>query len=286
MGQERQPSDKIHATLDDLRRRLEEEREATETITRAFTIHRDQQLAAGESIASKLEKELAEARKQLAEQKESAERWFQQATAEREASRARLLEAQASLENLSAELADARAQLIDQREAAERLIHQVASERDETRDQFSDVESRMRVLEQEFAAGQQQFREQREAALALIRQLEEDRDEHRAQGSEFQVQAQRLEEELTVVRAQLQQERNQLRTADLLDRSKVSALGEMPWHRGVPLALVLFSTDLLEMSLRSNTEMLETVQEIQSLTRTLFDHLQNRDADVPSSPTE
>src|SRR3989338_3324853 len=137
----------LQKTLDEMKRKLQEEREAAEPRTLHMRDQRNQRLFTGESHASKLEVELAEARKLLTEQKETTEKWIQQVGAERDAGRARLRETESRTRKLEQELAAATDQLREQRDAAERLIRQLTAEQNESRTQLREVESRTRTLE-------------------------------------------------------------------------------------------------------------------------------------------
>ena len=135
------PPDKLRATLEEMKRKVEEEREAAETLTRTLTLRRDQR---GQRVATiaprptrtatgvstgRVEQELAAVRKQLEEQSATTERWIQQLTKERDAGRARMAEAETCVRRLRDELATANSQLAEQKEAAEHLIQQLLAEK-------------------------------------------------------------------------------------------------------------------------------------------------------------
>src|SRR5689334_19622525 len=139
MANNPQPSGRLQATLEEMKRRLEEEREAAELLTRRLNFHRESreqqtnvtrginQSRTGTPIQgfSPLENELNQARKQLQEQKTITEKWIEQVTTERDAGRARLREAQNQVDAVQAKLAASEAKLLEERAAAEGLIAQL-----------------------------------------------------------------------------------------------------------------------------------------------------------------
>ena len=193
---------RLQSTLDDLKRRLQQERAAAETLTHHLTTQRDQGRVVEESRVRKLESELAAAQRQWASQGEriAAEELVQQLAGERDELRMQLSLADARIHAVEQELAVAHSRLDTQSRASEELIQQLTTEREDTRTQLNEVERRTRALEQEFAATQEQFREQREAAVQVIRQLEGERDEGKATQCELEARTQWLEEELAVAR--------------------------------------------------------------------------------------
>ena len=74
---------RLHNTLDGLKRRLQHEREESETLTHHLTFNREQGPRVEDPRLRKLESELAAAQKQLAEQKAVAEQLLQQLAAEK-----------------------------------------------------------------------------------------------------------------------------------------------------------------------------------------------------------
>src|SRR5690242_1944194 len=74
---------KIQGTLDDLRRRLQQERQEAETMTHNLSAQREHGRIAEDSRIRRLEAELAAAHHELAEQREEAARIAQQAAADR-----------------------------------------------------------------------------------------------------------------------------------------------------------------------------------------------------------
>src|SRR5688572_21162408 len=118
---------KLQATLEDMKRRLGEEREAAEVLTRHLTAHRDRRgQASSPSRHGALEAQLASAQRQLSEQKSTTEKWIQHVTTERDAGRARLREAEQRIEKLQEQLrsvqASMQASMEEQRTAAELMI--------------------------------------------------------------------------------------------------------------------------------------------------------------------
>ena len=320
---------KLRNTLDGLKRRLQHEREESETLTHHLTFNREQgprvedprlrkleselaaaqkQLAEQKAVAEqllqqlaaerasraqptetgpdaqKLEEELATARSQLQNQKEAAERLIQQFAAERDESRAQLSEAESQARALQEELTAARQQINEQQQAAE-TIQQLTAERDESRAQLHEVESRIQVLGEEFVGAQEQFREQRESAVNFIRDLEAERDENRARLSEMEAREQKLDEELEAARKELQEKMSTVTAAEGRQNSgQDSALNTQleHWRMAVPLLLVLMSSDLLAMNLRSSPETLEAVRDIQSGSQKLLDFLRTFDLKTSS----
>jgi len=310
---EKDPStDKIQMALDNLKRKLQKERDDAETLTQHWTFRRVQTPSAEDSHRKKLESELAAARNQLAEhkqaaeqlrqqleaerdshrglknetgaevreleeelnaargqlqeQKSAAENLIQQFAAERDESRARLSEVEVSTKALEEELAAARQQLSEQQQQAAEMIQQLTAERDESRAQYSDVESRIQVLGEELGGAQSRFREQLEAAINIIRNLEAERDEFCAQLREQEARAQKVEKELTEAQQQLQE---QIHAAAAAERARAE------------LTLVLLSSDLLAMNLRSSPETRDAVREIQLGSQKLLDFLRTSDFSAP-----
>ena len=236
---------RIRDTLDDLKRRLQKERQESETLTHHLAFQRErapaedsrlkkletelvvqtqlveelrQQLAAEQQSAQarrsepeaktrQLEEALAAVQRRLGEQKEAAEQLIQQLAAERDESRARLREVESGTGALEEELAEARRQLNEYQQTAE-TIRQLTAERDENRAQLNEVESRIQVLTEDLMGAQEQFREQREMAVNVMQRLESERDELRARLNEEEARTQKLEDELAASRQQLQEQRN------------------------------------------------------------------------------
>src|SRR3990172_3913509 len=117
-------SGKLQSTLEDMKRKLEKEREAAETLTRHLAVHRDQRAPLGESRIGKLEADLNSARQQILEQKGVTEQWIQQVSAERDAGRSRLRASEATIQKLNQDLLAAQQQMKEQRDAAEGMIPQ------------------------------------------------------------------------------------------------------------------------------------------------------------------
>jgi DNA repair exonuclease SbcCD ATPase subunit len=231
MAKDLRSSGRLKATLDDMKRKLEEDREAAELLTRHLTVQRAQKVPMGPSRMNQLETDLAEARKQMLEQKETTEKWIQQVTTERDAGRGRLREAEASMQKLRDELAASQNQLKEQREAAESLIQQMMADSKGTvaqaggdlearsrareveedlqkaRQQLGALEARVRASEEELAAVRQQFSEQKQASEEAIRQLMTERDESRGRLSEAEARVRGSEEELAAARQQLSEQK-------------------------------------------------------------------------------
>ena len=130
---------RIQNSIENLKRRLQREREESETLTHNLSFRRDQAPPVEDSRLKKLEAELAAAQKELAEQKEIAEQSKQQ-----------LAKEQASRQG-NEELAAAQSRLQEQKAAAEQLIQQLAAERDESRGRLREMEIWTRTLGDELA---------------------------------------------------------------------------------------------------------------------------------------
>jgi chromosome segregation ATPase len=234
-------SGRLKATLEEMKAKLKEEREASELLTSHLTHSGTPRMPTAISRMRQLEGDLAEAREQLLKQKETTGKVLQQVTAERDARGALLSEASNNIQGLRIQLAEAQAQLKEQREAAERLIQQVseqkqaaeelnrqlAAEREEERAQYREVELQAQVLQEEFAAAHEQFSGQRDAALQLIRELETQRDDAQRRVQELDANAQELEVELVAARATFQKmfdilKRWNLKSADSITEVRTS----------------------------------------------------------------
>ena len=187
-------TNKIGRALDELKRKLQREREEAESLTAHFTLRRDQVKPVEDSRRKKLDEELSAARKELAAQKEANNQLARQLATERENHSNANGKNGTEVQTLQQELNSARTQLQEQRQAAENLINQVAAERDECRTQLSEVEPRMQALEVELSASRQQLSELQEKA-ATIEQLTQERDESQAAIAEIEARIQMLQEE-------------------------------------------------------------------------------------------
>ena len=230
---------RIQNSIENLKRRLQREREESETLTHNLSFRRDQAPPMEDSRMKKLEAELAAAQKELAEQKAiaeqskqqlakqqtspqrneelataqirlqdqktAAEQLIQQLAAERDESRGRLREMEIWTRTLGDELATTRQQLSDQQQTAE-TVRQLTSERDQDRTHLAEAESRARGLEEELAAARQQLSDQQQTA-ETIRQLTAERDESRAQLSDVESRIQVLGEELAAAQEQSREQR-------------------------------------------------------------------------------
>ena len=187
--------DKLQKNLDDMRRRLQEERVAAESLTRHFATQHEQGYSGEQSRVKKVELELTVAKKQLADQKESAEKIFHQLTAERDTSWAQVRDLETNHRSLSQDLEETRRQIQDQREASERLIAQLIAERNELQKFRSEADSKALEFEEKLSAVQQEV-EQKRAAEELVRQMTAERDESRSHLAEIESRTQALEEDM------------------------------------------------------------------------------------------
>jgi chromosome segregation ATPase len=202
MQQDDPSTNKIQRALDELKKKLQKEREEAETLTQHFTLRRDQIRPLEDSRLKKAEEELAAARQLLEEQRQANEKLVQQLAAGREAQRGLGGDNGAEAQRLKEELNSVRAQLQEQRSAAEGLIQQFAAERDESRARLAELEPRVFALEAELATARQELSEQQLAAEAAVESVSEtielltaERDESRAQLAEVGQRIQVLQEE-------------------------------------------------------------------------------------------
>ena len=268
----------FHQRMDEIERRLQEEREAAETLTQHLASQRNEK----EEIRSReLQKQLEIAQQQLKEQKEGAEGLIQQIAAERDESRSQLSGAEARMQKLEQELGAANEKPEEQRKAAEseRLIKQLETERDESRSQMNEVEEHMRDLERQIGAAQEQFHQQSETAVKTIRQMATERDESRSQVSEVEDRMQKLEEELAAVQEEL---RAKTKSGDSPADPQAAVLpdGQQTryWQAVAPLSLMIVSADLLAMSVQSNPPLLEIVRNIQPQCQNLLELLRREES--------
>jgi chromosome segregation ATPase len=240
-----------------LKRRLQQEREASESLTHTLTAQRDQARAAEQSRVRKLESELADMMRQWAEQKAHTERMAQQLADERGAAESRIRE-------LEEVLASIEGRHQGERAAAEELVRQLVGERDGLRQELNMAEARVASLEVDLATLQSrldilphptegssqdegfqgevvapdvapevandQLDEQREAAAHAIRQVETERDEARAKWTELEARNQWLEEELAAAQEMLLDAVREMQThsQNLLEQIRNRSLGGPP----------------------------------------------------------
>ncbi len=139
---------------DDLERRLQEERDVAEIVTRQLKVQHSAVRVELERLANQRKEELTQAQTHFREQQEAAEGLIQQMAMEREESRSQLSAAEARATSLEQE-----------KKAAEVLVHQLKAER---RTQLSGFESHLQNLEEKLALAQRQFQDQREAVTRMI----------------------------------------------------------------------------------------------------------------------
>jgi chromosome segregation ATPase len=251
---------KLQSALEELKGRLQQEREAFETLTRQLAVRREQNSAAEDARLKKLNQELAIAVRQVADHKEEAESFRRQLARQRAESIGLMRKLERELGKAEDRLREeraARAELERQAEAGRSLIEQLTAERDESRQQLSEVESRTGAVEEEFAAAQEQFRAQREAAAHVIEYLEQELNEPQGRLSELEARVQWLEEELAAARDKL---------------------------ISVPLSLLLLSTDLLAGQFQADPAMVETVRLIHSQSQKLLEEVQGQQERVSLAP--
>lgn len=264
-------------------------RRGRELLTQHIAMRRDKGGVSEESPVRKLELELANARKELAEQKGASANLAQQLASTREAARGRGSDGEAQARKLQAELPETRDKLQNQKEAAERLVQQLAAERDGRRAQRSELESRIQALGEEFAAAQEQFRQQRESAVNFIHGLEAERDELRAQLHDQAEHVQKLEKALVTTQNQLQEQGS---VAAAEEGARAGGQAAAPdsslngrtdlWRMAASLTLVLLSSDLLAMNRGASPETEEAVREIQLGSQKLLEFLRNSSLQPPT----
>jgi chromosome segregation ATPase len=218
MEKDRQPTGRLQATLDEMKRKLEEERGAAELLTRRLNFHREQRTAIGGATRfNPMENEIADARKQLNEQKALTEQWIQQVTTERDAGRARLREAEDKIRSLQDQLASMQGQLSEQRAAAEGLIQQLVTQPAPGAASAEQTETRLQELENELSAAvqqlesQQKYAEDRTQKLAvaeeMIQQLNADQEILAARAREAEMRTDTLGQELSTARQQAEEQK-------------------------------------------------------------------------------
>lgn len=233
-------SRKLQSTLDDLRRRLKQERQEAETMTHNLSAQREQGRLAEDSRVRRLESELATAHQQLSEQREENTRLAQQVSADRR-------EAQLRHARFEEELAALEAHLSDQRNAAETLarglrlssednaagegtptladynqlqseigsarkrIEELVFERDDVSRKFQEAESWGRTLEEEESRLRREIESLRAALEEQIHNLEAERDEARAGLSEVEGRTRAVEEEFLAAQEKTREQREAAR---------------------------------------------------------------------------
>jgi chromosome segregation ATPase len=232
-------SKKLQGTLDDLRRRLKEERHEAETMTHNLSAQREQGRVAEDSRVRRLEAELAAAHLQLADQREEAARLAQQAAADRR-------EMQLRAQRFEEELAMLESRLSDEHLAAEKMVtaiqlnandcttkglpslaefNHIQSELDEARRQCADLsadrdatlqklkeaESWGRALEEEETRLRAEIEAQRGRLEAQISELATDREEARANLAEVEGRTKALEEEFVAAQEKSREQREAAR---------------------------------------------------------------------------
>ena len=145
-----------------------------------------------EARARRLEKDLAQAKQALQDQRETAIRLIRLLAAERDQGRIQLSKAAAFAQNLQEtlkqekqeakargqEMATLRQTLRQEKKAAEVLAHQLKAEQDKRKTQLNGFESHMRNLEEKLALAQRQFQDQRETVTRVIQQRAANREEN------------------------------------------------------------------------------------------------------------
>lgn len=233
-------SRKLQSTLDDLRRRLKQERQEAETMTHDLSAQREQGRIVEDTRTRRLEAELATAHQQLTEQREENARLAQQMAADRR-------EAQLRHARFEEELASLEAHLTDQRSAAETLakgmrlvsdsagagegvptladfqqlqqdlgsarkrIDELVLERDGFAQRLKDAESWGRTLEEEESHLRGELDTVRKTLELQISELQAERDETRASLAEVEGRTRAVEEEFIAAQEKSREQREAAR---------------------------------------------------------------------------
>lgn len=231
---------KLQGTLDDLRRRLKQERQEAESMTHDLSAQREQGRMAEDSRVRRLEAELAAAQRQLAEQRDEAARLAQQAAADRREMQLRaqrfeeelgMLEARLAEEHSAADrsaqgmqvrtdsqgiseglpsLADFRKQEAELGECRNQ-ISSLTSERDAVVQKLNDAESWGRALEEEEARLRSELEATRTTLETQIAELIAERDEARTSLGEVEGRTKALEEEFIAAQEKSREQREAAR---------------------------------------------------------------------------
>ena len=202
--------------------RLQEEREAAKIRGQKIQ-ERDLRFNLG-SRAS--DEKLAQAQKQLREQREASEGLIRQMEMEQDESRSQLSAGEAKAHRLEGQLEIMAHQwLSSQVAAAQQLIRKLEAERDQSRTQLSEAEARAQKLqeilqqekqqaetqttslERELATIRQTLLQERKAAEVLVDQLKAEQNTRMTQLSGFESHLQNLEEQLALAQRQFQDQR-------------------------------------------------------------------------------
>ncbi len=189
---------------DDFERRLQEERDVAEIVTRQLKVQQSAVRVELESLANQRKEELTQAQTHFREQQEAADGLIQQIAMEREESRSQLSDSEAKAHSLEGQLEIAHERLSSQMAASQQLVRKLEAERDQSRTQLREAEARATSLEQELATIRQTLGQEKKAAEVLVHRL---KAEHRTQLSGFESHLQNLEELLVLAQRQFQDQR-------------------------------------------------------------------------------
>ena len=233
-------SKRLQGTLDDLRRRLKQERQEAETMTHDLSAQREQGRIAEDSRARRLEAELAGAQHELAEQREQAAWLAQQSAADRREMQLRAQRFEEELGALEARLADEHSatetlargmrlgtdgnvggeglptlanfnQLQAELSEARKQVGELTGERDSTVQRLKDAESWGRTLEEEEARLRAQVESQRKSLEGQIAELHAERDEALANLLEVENRTKAVEEEFIAAQEKSREQREAAR---------------------------------------------------------------------------
>ncbi len=328
---------KLQSTLDDLKRRLQQEREAAVSLTHHLNSQREQSLQAEDSRVRKLEAELASAQQKLADQQmilekkakqslaeknellgkvkrledglaargdvsqqdlDERDRTIQRLTGERDESRTQQAAMEFARQLADEESAKLQSELAEKEKSSEELVQRITADRDEARAELAEVAGRTSAVEEELVAAERQFREQREAALEAIQQLEAERKDNLSRLSELEARAQWLDEELATTKKQLESAGADAPSGQPITQNMLAMLPEslpadqrdLYFRMAVPLTMVLVSTDLLAMNLKSSPGVIDAVRNVQlqsqQLLEVIRDQEERRQAEHPAPSQE
>ena len=160
-------SRELEKQLEAVQQQSREQKEGAERLIQQIKAERDEsrsQMNEVEGRLQKLEQELNAAdgklqeEREVADQRNAAEKLIKQLEAERDESRSQMNEVvEERMRRLEGQLSAAQVQFRQQRETAVKTIRQMAAERDESKAQVGEIEEHIRMLEEELAAVQERL---------------------------------------------------------------------------------------------------------------------------------
>ena len=233
-------SKKIQGTLDDLRRRLKQERQEAETMTHNLSAQREHGRIAEDSRIRRLEAELATAHHELMQQREEGANIAQQAAADRREMQLRARQFEEELAALESRLADEHVaaetlakglrlipdgntssegipsladfnQLKSELCESQRQRQEVMTDNELTLQKLKEAESWGRALEEEETQLRSQLETQRITLEGRISELSAERDDARANLSEVEGRTKAVEEEFVAAQEKSREQREAAR---------------------------------------------------------------------------